>query len=62
MNSAQRKDLFIEWSLYGPHEQRLMIQEYWYKVSEEECCRERFLKFLKDKLQIEGYWKKSGLA
>jgi hypothetical protein len=62
MNSEQMKDLFVEWSLYEPHAQRSMLSEYSYTVSEKECCRERFLEFLKDKLQIEGYWKKSGLA
>jgi len=62
MTDEQIKDLFIEWSLYEPHEQRSMIREYCYEVSEEECCREMFLQFLKDKLEIEGYWKKCGLA
>jgi hypothetical protein len=62
MNSAQRKDLFDEWSLYGPQEQRSMIDEYCHNVSEEECCKERFLEFLKDKLKIEDDWKKIGLT
>ena len=61
MNKAQQKDLFIEWVLYGPVEQRLMIDEY-LCISEGNCSKERFLDFLKDKLHIAGYWEKVGLA
>ena len=61
MTRAQEKDLFIEWGLYEPQEQKKMIEEY-LSISNENCSRERFLNFLKDKLQIEGYWKKVGLA
>lgn len=62
MNNIQKIDLFIEWSLYEPKKQRSMIDEYCQMVSADECCKENFLEFLKDKLQIEGYWKKIGLA
>ena len=61
MTRAQEKDLFIEWGLYEPQEQKKMIEEY-LSISNKNCSRERFLNFLKDKLQIEGYWKKVGLA
>jgi hypothetical protein len=61
MTKAQERDLFIEWALYGPQEQKKMIEEY-LSISNESCSRERFLNFLKDKLQIDGYWKKVGLA
>jgi hypothetical protein len=61
MTKAQEKDLFIEWALYGPQEQKKMIEEY-LSSSNENCSRERFLNFLKGKLQISGYWKKVGLA
>ncbi len=61
MTRAQEKDLFIEWGLYEPQEQKKMIEEY-LSISNENCSRERFLNFLKDKLQIDGYWKKVGLA
>ena len=61
MTRAQEKDLFIEWGPYEPQEQKKMIEEY-LSISNENCSRERFLNFLKDKLQIDGYWKKVGLA
>jgi hypothetical protein len=61
MTNAQIKDLFIEWALYEPHDQRSMIEEY-LRFSQGNGSKDMFLNFLKDKLQIEGYWKKSGLA
>ncbi len=62
MTKTQEKDLFTEWALYGPQEQKKMIDEYIISISAGTCSRDRFLNFLKDKLQIEGYWKKVGLA
>jgi len=38
-----------------------MIDEF-ISISAENCSRDRFLNFLKDKLEIEGYWEKIGLA
>jgi hypothetical protein len=62
MTKAQEKDLFTKWALCGPIEQRLMIGEY-LRVSEGGACsKDRFLNFLKDKLQIAEYWEKMGLA
>jgi hypothetical protein len=61
MTKEQQEDLLTEWSLYEPTEQRLMINEYRYS-SEGNCNKDRFLDFLKEKLEIEGYWKKVGLA
>jgi hypothetical protein len=61
MTNAQIKELFIEWALYKPHDQRSMIEEY-LRFSQENGSKEMFLNFLKDKMQLEGDWKKSGLA
>lgn len=61
MNKAKEKDLFTEWALYGPQEQKKMIDEY-ISISVGACSRERFLNFLKDKLHMEGECKKVGLA
>jgi len=61
MTNAQREDLFIEWGLYEPREQRLMIEEY-LRFSQGNGNKDMFLGFLKDRLQIEGYWKKKGLT
>lgn len=61
MTEDQQKDLLIEWELYGPAEQQAIIDEY-LLVCGGVCSKQRFLDFLKDKLEIEGYWKKVGLA
>ncbi len=61
MTKAQEKDLFTEWALYEPIEQRLMIEEY-LSISAGNCSRDSFLNFLKEKVEIEGYWRKVGLA
>ena len=61
MTKEQEKDLFTEWERYKPTEQRLMIDEY-LCVSEGNGSKERFLSFLRDKMEIEGYWEKVGLA
>ncbi len=62
MTKAQQKDLFTAWALYDPTKQRTMIDEYLVAVSKGNCSKDRFLVFLKDKLQIVGYWEKVGLV
>lgn len=54
MTEAQQEDLFVEWGLYEPYEQKMMIEEY-LSASEGNCSENSFLNFLKDKLDIEGY-------
>ncbi len=61
MTKTQEKDLFTEWALYEPQEQKKMIDEY-ISISAGACSRDRFLNFLKDKLQIDENWKKVGLV
>ena len=39
-----------------------IIDEYIISISAGTCSRDRFLNFLEDKLEIDGYWKKVGLA
>jgi hypothetical protein len=51
MTKAQEKDLFTKWARYGPQEQKKMIDEY-ISISAGLCSRDRFLHFLKDKIQI----------
>lgn len=60
MTTDQEHDLFIEWSLYELKEQKKIIDEY-LSLSPGTCSWNSFLNFLKEKLQIEGYWKKVGL-
>lgn len=61
MTNDQQQDLLIEWDLYQPQQQEAMITEF------RNCFRGSYTKtdlfeFLKNKLQIEGYWRKVGLA
>jgi hypothetical protein len=60
MTKTQEKDLFTEWALYGPQEQKKMIDEY-ISISAGTCSRDRFLKFIKNKIQIDRHWRKIGL-
>jgi hypothetical protein len=39
-----------------------MIDEYVTLTSKADCSQSRFLDFLKDKLEIKGYWEKIKLA
>ncbi len=61
MTKIQEKDLFTEWALYGPQEQKKMIDEY-LSISTGACSRDRFLNFLKDKIQIDKHWPKISLT
>ena len=61
MNKAQQEDLFVEWGLYGDHKKKAMINEY-QQLQKSKSFEGSFLDFLKQKLEIEGYWKKVGLA
>ncbi len=61
MNSAQQEDLFIEWGLYDDLARKAIVHEY-LQLRMVQKYEDSFLDFLKDKLEIEGYWKKIGLA
>ncbi len=61
MNAAQQEDLFIEWGLYDDLARKEMVNEY-QELRREQNFDDSFLDFLKEKLEIEGYWKKVGLA
>ncbi len=61
MNKAQQEDLFIEWDLYEAHDQKVILDEY-RRLHSGDYSKRSFLEFLKVKLEIEGYWKKVGLA
>ena len=60
MTPEQKKDLLIEWSLYTPQQQSLIRQEFT-NNSGDMNDEDRWLEFLKKKLEIEDYWKKIGL-
>ena len=61
MNVAQQEDIFIEWSLYEYLTRKAMVNEY-QQLRKSKSFEDSFLDFLKEKLEIEGYWKKVGLA
>ena len=60
MNQLQKNDLFVEWSIYTPQQQAVIINEYQEKYGEI-LDEEHWLDYLKKKLEIEDYWKKTGL-
>ena len=61
MNQAQQEDLFIEWSLYEDLARKAMVDEY-LELRKLRNREDSFLDFLKEKLEIEGYWEMVGLA
>ncbi len=61
MTKTQQEDLFIEWDLYEAHNQNVILDEY-RNLNAGDYSKKGFLDFLKEKLEIEGYWKKVGLA
>ncbi len=61
MTKEQIEDLFIEWDLYEPKKQEAIVAEY-RALKNGEYCKASLLEFLKDKLEIEGYWVKVGLT
>ncbi len=60
MTEAQREDLLIEWSLYEDRARKEMVNEY-KELRRSGTCEDSFFDFLKEKLEIEGYWKGVGL-
>lgn len=61
MTEAQRDDLIVELSIYGPSQIREIVAEYEQRPKPDDC-NYPFYEFLKEKLEIEGYWKKVGIA
>jgi hypothetical protein len=61
MTEEQRDDLIIELNLYAPSQIREMVKEYQQRRKPHDY-NFPFYEFLKEKLEIEGYWKKVGLA
>lgn len=61
MTQNQQQDLLIEWDLYQPQQQEAMISEFRSRFRGN-YTKANFLEFLKQKLEIEGYWEKIGLV
>ena len=62
MTKEQQEDLLVEWGLYEPRAQQAIIVEYNFRIGKGDCSYGNFLDFLKDRLEIQGYWEKTGLA
>lgn len=61
MTTAQKEDLLIEWNLYSKGQQAPILKEF-RRTCNNNCSQDDFLQFLRTKLQIDGYWKKIGIA
>jgi hypothetical protein len=60
MTPEQIEDLLIEWSIYNPQQQKVIEVEYQKRFGAKKD-EDHWLDFLKEKLEIEDYWKKTGL-
>ncbi len=60
MTQAQQEDLLIEWNLYGNTQQREIMKEYLELVNGR-FSQQQFMSYLREKLEMDGYWKKAGL-
>jgi hypothetical protein len=60
MTPEQKKDLLIEWSIYNQSQQKIIENEYHEKYGSQED-ENHWLNFLKNKLEMESYWRKAGL-
>lgn len=61
MSKEQKEDLLIEWNLYTTSQREPILEEF-RKLHKGDYTHEDFLQFLRTKLEIDGYWKKAGLA
>lgn len=61
MTEEQRDALITKLSLYNPLQIREIVAEYQHCPKRSDCSYP-FYDYLEEKLQIEGYWQKVGLA
>jgi len=61
MTRAQKEDLLIEWNLYDTYQQKTILSDF-HKHHNEDYTNNDFLQFLRRKLDMDGYWKKSGIS
>ncbi len=60
MTKAQHDDLLIEWNIYDDTQQREIMKEYLELVNGR-FSQQQFMSYLRERLEMDGYWKKSGL-
>lgn len=61
LTKAQKEDLLIEWNIYSASQQKPILAEFKQQY-QEEYSQDDFLQFLRQKLEIDGYWKKAGIS
>ncbi len=61
LTKAQKEDLLIEWNIYSASQQEPILAEF-HKSHKGDYVQDDFLQFLRKKLEIDGYWKKVGIA
>lgn len=61
LTKAQREDLLIEWNIYSASQQQPILEEF-HRQYKEDYTQNDFLEFLREKLEIDGYWKKAGIS
>jgi hypothetical protein len=61
MTQNQLQDLFIEWDLYQTQQQETILAEF-RRQFRGNYTQNNLFEFLKEKLEIEGYWEKTGLV
>ncbi len=61
MTTAQKTDLLIEWDLYSDSQRAPILKEF-HKQFGDNPSQTDFLNFLRNKLQIDGYWEKIGMT
>ncbi len=61
MTTAQKTDLLIEWDLYSDSQRAPILKEF-HKLFGDNPSQTDFLNFLRNKLQIDGYWEKIGMT
>ena len=58
---AQKADLLIEWNIYSASQQKPILAEF-KQHHREDYSQDDFLQFLRERLEIDGYWKKAGIS
>lgn len=60
LTKAQKDDLLIEWNLYSKSQKAPILKEFHTKFKNNYSQKD-FLEFLRQKLEIDGYWLKMGI-
>ena len=59
LTQAQREELLLEWNLFAAENHSLVLEDF-HRGHKGEYTHNDFLRFLRQKLETEGYWKQGG--